>query len=137
VITNQSGVARGYFDEVAVRTLHDVMKAQATGAGARIDDFRYCPHHVDAVVPAYRRDSDWRKPRPGMILDLLARWPVDRRGSFVIGDQQSDMAAAWAAGLPGHLFPGGNLAEFTAGRLARESRTAGLHLGPEGRERPR
>lgn len=118
VITNQSGVARGYFDEAAVVVLHEVMRAQAAAAGARIDDFRFSPDHPDGVVPAYRRDSDWRKPRPGMILDLMACWPVEPSGSFVIGDKPSDLAAAEAAGLPGHLFTGGNLADFVARLLA-------------------
>jgi D-glycero-D-manno-heptose 1,7-bisphosphate phosphatase len=117
VITNQSGVARGYFDEAAVEALHRAMRDEARLAGARIDDFRYCPYHLDGTVAAYRRDSNWRKPRPGMILDLMAHWPVDAAHSLVVGDKASDIAAAASAGLPGHLFPGGNLAEFLAPRL--------------------
>ena len=71
----------------------------------------------NGTVSGYLEDHHWRKPSPGMILDLMAHWPVRRDGSFVIGDRASDIEAAEAAGLPGYLFVGGDLDAFVAGLL--------------------
>ncbi len=112
VVTNQSGVARGLYPEAQVGALHRWMASRLAESGARVDAFKHCPHHPDAPLPAFRRACRRRKPAPGMIEDLLRAWPVERAGSFLVGDKPSDLAAAEAAGLPGHLFPGGNLAAF-------------------------
>ena len=117
VVTNQAGVARGYYDEAQVGVMHRRMAGVLAGQGAHVDAFEYCPHHPQAVRPEYRRDCRRRKPRPGMIEDLLAAWPVDSSRSFLVGDRETDMQAAAAAGLPGHLFVGGDLAAFVAGVL--------------------
>jgi D,D-heptose 1,7-bisphosphate phosphatase len=112
IVTNQSGVARGYYDEAAVVALHDWMSDGARRAGGTIDGIRYCPFHVDALVPAYRRASDWRKPRPGMLTDLIRVWELDPSRCVLVGDQPTDMAAADAAGIKAFHFPDGDLAEF-------------------------
>jgi D-glycero-D-manno-heptose 1,7-bisphosphate phosphatase len=122
LFTNQSGVARGFFSEDELRVLHDWMLAEFAAQGARIDDLRYCPHHPEGSVAGYLDPCECRKPGPGMILDLMQRWPVRREGSFVIGDRASDIEAAAAAGLPGFLFTGGDLDEFVAGVVLQASR---------------
>ena len=112
VVTNQSGVAQGLYEESAVDVLHRHMKEVLAAEGATIDDVRYCPHHPEAERAAYRRSCSWRKPGAGMILDLAKSWPVDLTRSFLIGDKSSDMEAAAAAGLRGFLFKQGPLDIF-------------------------
>ena len=120
VVTNQAGVAHGRYDEDAVRRLHRWMNAELMQTGAHVDDWRYCPFHPEARIEAYRGAHPWRKPGAGMLLDLMACWPVDAGRSFLIGDRDSDVQAAQNAGIPGHLFCGGSLAAFAARLLAPE-----------------
>ncbi len=112
VVTNQSGVARGLYGENDVIELHRWMARELAVSGASVDDWRYCPFHPEGRVEAYRASHPWRKPSPGMIVDLLEHWPVEREGSFLIGDKASDIEAAEAAGLPGYVFNGGDLVAF-------------------------
>lgn len=118
VVTNQSGVARGLFDEAAMGRFHDHLRAELGRRGARLDAIYACPYHPEATVARYRADHPDRKPRPGMILRALAELPIRFTGSFLVGDKARDLQAAEAAGLPGHLFPGGDLDAFVAGILA-------------------
>jgi D-glycero-D-manno-heptose 1,7-bisphosphate phosphatase len=120
VATNQSGVARGYYSEADVVALHAWMNAELDrNAGARIDAFVYCPFHPEAALDAYRRESEWRKPAPGMILELLARFPVDPARTLMIGDKTSDIAAARAAGVQGLLFKDGSVLDALSSLLPR------------------
>lgn len=112
VVTNQSGVARGFYEETHVEALHKAMNDELAMIGANIDAFEYCPDHPEAVLDRYRRISHRRKPAPGMINDLLGRFPVDVGRSILIGDKPTDLEAARAAGIQGYLFSGGNLSHF-------------------------
>lgn len=118
VVTNQAGVAKGHYGEADVRELHLWMTSELRKAGAHIDDWRYCPYHAEGTVSAYRRTHSWRKPEPGMLLDLMTHWPVDAARSLMVGDQPSDMAAADAAGIAALRFDGGNLETAIAPWLA-------------------
>ena len=109
VVTNQAGVARGYYDETAVRRFHEQMEMELAREAAHVDEFRYCPFHPDGTVAEYRRDAECRKPKPGMIIDLMRAWRIDLARSFLIGDKESDCVAAAAAGIRGYLFRGGDL----------------------------
>ena len=119
VVTNQSGIARGLYDEATLADLHRWMTDQVRAAGGTIDDLRYCPYHPDGTVEAYRRTSDWRKPAPGMLRDLIARWELDPSRCLLVGDQPTDLAAADAAGVPGYRFEGGIVATVFRPLLAR------------------
>jgi D-glycero-D-manno-heptose 1,7-bisphosphate phosphatase len=115
VVTNQSGVGRGYYTEADMNALHERMQADLAEAGGRIDAFYHAPQHPEAAAEAYRHpDPPLRKPNPGMILQALADWPIDREGSLLIGDKPSDLEAALRAGVRGVLFEGGDLMAFLA-----------------------
>ncbi len=129
VVTNQSGVARGHYDEVAVQTLMRWVAGQLRQAGGTIDDWRYCPTHPEASVAEYRRASDWRKPGPGMLLDLIRAWELDPAQAVMIGDSDSDMQAAAASGVRAVRFNGGDLAAL-ADPLVTDGRPAGAVPAP-------
>ena len=120
IVTNQSGIARGLYDEAALATLHASMTEAIRAAGGTIDDIRFCPYHEDAALPRYRRASTWRKPAPGMILDLIGKWQLDPLRCVLVGDQPSDMQAAHAAGIAAHLFAGGDLRDVVLPLLRAE-----------------
>jgi D-glycero-D-manno-heptose 1,7-bisphosphate phosphatase len=120
VVTNQTGVARGLYSETDIVALHDWVNADLARGGARIDAFYHCPHHPDFGPPEYRRHCTCRKPGPGMLLKAMTDFPIDTARSFLIGDRDTDLGAAKAAGIDGHLFAGGNLLGLVEGVLRGE-----------------
>lgn len=112
VVTNQSGIGRGYYDEDDYNLVRAKIDVLLKELGASLDDERACAYHPDNQNPLYLRDYDWRKPHPGMIFDLASEWNVDLENSYLIGDKQTDIEAAKAAGVRGYLFKDGNLSEF-------------------------
>ena len=115
VVTNQSGVARGYFTEDTVRKLHDWLAAEVKKSGGEIAAFYYCPHLPGAAVKQYDRSCDCRKPKPGMVLRALEDFGVKPCDAFLVGDSPRDVEAAEAAGVKGFLYKGGSLLELVQG----------------------
>jgi D-glycero-D-manno-heptose 1,7-bisphosphate phosphatase len=115
VVTNQSGVGRGFYTEDEMHALHERMNAELAAAGARVDAIYFCADHPEAALERYRHpDPPGRKPNPGMILQALRDWPIDAARSILVGDKPSDLEAALRAGIRGVLFGGGDLREFLA-----------------------
>lgn len=99
VVTNQSGVARGYFSEELVHIIHNRMCDLLKAEGARVDKIYYCPHHPTVGPPEYRRECECRKPKIGMIRQAAAELPIDLSHSYVIGDRIKDIYFGHNAGL--------------------------------------
>jgi len=111
VITNQAGIARGYYTEEEFHAFTAWIDEELARCGARIDRTYYCPHHPTEGRGKYRRECNCRKPAPGLIERALAEWRFDPVRSVVIGDAEHDMEAAAAAGIRAMRFTGGSLLE--------------------------
>ena len=109
VVTNQAGIARGYYDPEDVEALHLWINEELRKQGAHIDRFYYCPHHPEAGTEKYTTRCDCRKPAPGMVRAALSEWRIVAERSFMIGDRETDVEAARAGGIRGALFDGSNL----------------------------
>ena len=124
VVTNQSGVARGYYTEDDVHRFHAWMAGEFAKAGAKIDRFYYCPHLKEGTVAAYAVDCECRKPKPGMVLAAMRDYGAAPEDCFLVGDSPRDIEAAQAAGVAGYLFQGGNLLDFVQSiDAARQGKT--------------
>jgi D-glycero-D-manno-heptose 1,7-bisphosphate phosphatase len=103
VVTNQAGVARGYFSEAFVNEAHRHLDTLLAPEGAAPDAYYYCPHHPDGVVEGYRAVCRCRKPAPGMVEQAVRDWDIDVARSFVVGDKWLDVGLANQAGARGIL----------------------------------
>ncbi len=97
VVTNQSGVARGYYKESDVIHLHKYIDQLLQAKGARVDSWYYCPHHPDGIYP-YNKICNCRKPMPGMLKQAAAEHSIQLSKSWMVGDKMADVEAGLAAG---------------------------------------
>ena len=119
LVTNQAGVARGYFEEDLVRQVHDRLQGILALDGVQLDGIYYCPHHPSAGDPPYRCDCNCRKPKPGMLLQAAEELDIDLARSFMVGDKISDVEMAVEHGLTGVLVKTG----YGRGELEHQSHT--------------
>lgn len=98
VVSNQSGVARGIVTEEVLEQIHERLRSLLASLGASLDGMYYCPYHPEGIIPKYRRDSDWRKPKPGMLLAAAQEMDLDLASSWMIGNNQADIDAGRGAG---------------------------------------
>ena len=104
IVTNQAGIARGYYSEEAFLSFMSWMMAQLAKEGAFIDKYYYCPFHPEGSVKEYKKESNMRKPKPGMLLQAMRDFGPAAENSFLIGDKQSDLEAAKNCGVRSFLF---------------------------------
>lgn len=111
VVTNQSGIARGYYSEHDVVLLHQYINKELEKNGALIHDFYYSPYHPD-FPDLYSNLSNLRKPNIGMLELASKKWNFDKSKSFMVGNQDTDVKCAHNYGIRGYLYESGNLLEF-------------------------
>lgn len=99
VVTNQAGIARGYYDQVEMDRLHNHLRAQLAKHGVALDAIYFCPHHPQGSIEALAIECDCRKPKPGMLLQAAKDLDLDLAASVLIGDKLSDVQAGKCAGL--------------------------------------
>ena len=126
VVTNQAGVARGYFPEGRVAEVHAHLSAMLSEHGAKVDAFYHCPHHATEGVGEFRVDCDCRKPKPGMLLAAARDLGLDLSRSWMIGDKVCDLRAGANAGCRTVLVRTGYGAGLTEPLPADELRLAGI-----------
>lgn len=116
VISNQAGVARGYFPETALVAVEQQLRSLLSDFGVPLAGFYYCPHHPDGTVSEYAIACDCRKPQPGLILQAAQDWVIDLSHSWFIGDILHDIEAGRAAGCRTILLDNGNETEWELSR---------------------
>lgn len=107
IVTNQSGVARGYYPVALVHEVHELMNKSLEREGARIDGVFYCPHHPRGIVPEFTADCDCRKPKTGLVNQALKAFNIDMSNSYVVGDRYVDIELAVRVNVKGILVKTG------------------------------
>lgn len=112
IVTNQSGVARGYFSIKDVYKLNKYIECEIKKIGTKVDKILFCPYHTKGIIKKYKKKSSYRKPGIGMFKKVDKIWKVDKKKSIMIGDRSVDMKFAKNAGIKGYLFKEKNLLNF-------------------------
>ena len=112
IVTNQSGIARNYFTLKDLNKMNRYIKNSLLKINVKIDAIYFCPYHVDGVVKKFKKKSSLRKPDNGMFKLAQKRWNIDKKKSFMIGDQKTDMIFAKKSHIKGFLFSSDNLFNF-------------------------
>lgn len=107
LVSNQSGVARGYFPVELVHEVHAQLKALLRAHDARLDEIFFCPHYATGEIPEYSKPCDCRKPRPGMVRKAVERFEIDMENSYMIGDRHTDIEMAERCEVKGILVKTG------------------------------
>ena len=107
VVTNQSGIARGYYSEEDLSLLNDYMIKEAKKEGIEISAVYYCPHHEEKGVGQYKIKCECRKPNPGMLLKGIEEFKIDPSQSYMVGDRKSDLEAGDRSGIKSILVKTG------------------------------
>jgi D-glycero-D-manno-heptose 1,7-bisphosphate phosphatase len=119
IVSNQAGVARGYFTEAQLKLAMEQLRKLLSEVGIAIDDVYYCPHLPDATVPEYKKICICRKPLPGLLLRAAQEHGIDLSYSWMIGDILNDVEAGNRAGCRSILIDNGNETEWQAGKFRR------------------
>jgi len=117
VVSNQAGIAKGYFDEKDLMKANSHLAGLLAAEGVFIDAFYYCPHHPDGTIAAYSKKCDCRKPAPGMLLRAARELQIDLADSWMIGDILDDVEAGHRAGCKSILYDVGNETEWVMDRF--------------------
>ena len=129
VVTNQSGIARGYYSEQDFATLTQHMRHELSQQGVSIAGVYYCPHHVDGITADYRKACSCRKPAPGLLLRAIEDHNIDARRSVFVGDKASDMKAGTNAGIAQRFHVTTGSPELGSVRVSSLLQVADLLLG--------
>ena len=117
IVSNQSGVARGLFNEAALIGVREKIEALLNKDDIHLDGFYYCPHHPDGIITGYSFDCDCRKPKPGMLLRAATELDIDLEVSWMIGDILNDVEAGNRSGAGSILIDNGNETEWIKGEF--------------------
>ena len=119
IVTNQSGIARNYFSLRDLYIINRYMRNTLKKIGIKIDAIYFCPYHKDGIIKKYKKKSDLRKPNNGMFKLAAKKWNIDKKKSFMIGDQTTDMIFAKKSKIKGFLFSKKNLFDFVKKKIPK------------------